>query len=171
MDVQLLDDDLIRRVTEEARRSPRLRCNYNFHSGPEDNPHRFLNVLLEGTYVTPHRHLTPPKSEMFVALEGFAVVFRFDDDGRVSHRYLLGNGPLPERLPAGVEPCPVWGIDFPPGVWHSVAAITPCAVCLEVKPGPWNPATDKEFASWAPRENSPGAAAYLEGLLHGAPER
>lgn len=168
MDVQLLGDDLIRQVTEEARQSPRRRTNYNFHRGPEDNAHRFLNVLLEGTYITPHRHLDPPKSEMFLVLEGYAVLFHFEEDGRVCRRYLLGRGPLPERLPALVEPCPVWGADLAPGIWHTVAAITPLAVCLEVKPGPWNPATDKEFARWAPRENSPGAAAYLDGLLRGA---
>jgi len=168
MDVQLLGDDLIRQVTEEARRSARRRKNYNFHKSPDDHAHRFLNVLLEGAYITPHRHLVPPKSEMFLVLEGYAVLYRFEDDGRVSGRYLLGNGPLPERLPAGVEARPIWGVDLAPGVWHTVAAITPSAVCVELKTGPWDPATDKEFAAWAPRENSPEAAAYLEGLLRGA---
>jgi hypothetical protein len=44
-------------------------------------------------------------------------------------------------------------------------ALTPHAVCYEVKPGPWNPASDKEFAVWAPDEGRPEAAAYLAGLI------
>ncbi|MBI4874450.1 MAG: cupin fold metalloprotein, WbuC family [Acidobacteria bacterium] len=75
----------------------------------------------------------------------------FDDDGRIRSRHEL-------RGPAN------WGIDLAPGVWHTICAITPRAVCFEVKPGPWVPATDKEFAPWAPREGDPGAAAFLRML-------
>ena len=32
-----------------ARQSPRLRTNHNFRTGIEDNPHRFLNVMIRGT--------------------------------------------------------------------------------------------------------------------------
>jgi hypothetical protein len=38
-------------------------------------------------------------------------------------------------------------------------------VCFEVKPGPWERATDKEFAEWAPAESDPAAAEYLRRLL------
>ena len=57
------------------------------------------------------------------------------------------------------------GIDLRPGLWHSIAALTPVAVCYEVKPGPWDPATDKEFAPWAPEEGSDAASQYLATLL------
>jgi hypothetical protein len=46
--VQLITADLISALVTQARQSPRLRCNHNFHAGPGDNPHRFLNVPLEG---------------------------------------------------------------------------------------------------------------------------
>ena len=39
-------------LIERARQSPRLRVNHNFHGGMEENPHRFLNVMLRGTYVS-----------------------------------------------------------------------------------------------------------------------
>ena len=57
------------------------------------------------------------------------------------------------------------GIDIQPGVWHTLAVLTPHAVCYEVKPGPYSPANDKDFAPWAPREGDSDAAAYLEKLV------
>ena len=164
--IQLITDDLIRATLEAARRSPRRRMNHNFHAGPGDNPHRFLNVMLEGTYVAPHRHLRPPKAESFLVVEGYVAFFCFEDSGSIRSRHMLGRGPMPENLPsalAGVVPA--WGIDMVPGIWHTLTAVTPYAVCYEVKPGPWDPATDKEFAPWAPREGDPAADAWLRSLL------
>lgn len=152
--MQLIDRELIGGIARRAEQSPRRRMNHNFHTGPADNPHRFLNVMLRGTYVQPHRHLAPPKAETFVVLEGRAAVIRFDDAGQVLSRTVLGPGDC-------------WGIDLPPGVWHTVVVLSERAVCFEVKPGPWNPATDKEFAEWAPAEGDSACAAYLETLLAG----
>jgi cupin fold WbuC family metalloprotein len=152
-ELQLIDDALLARLVREAERSPRRRTNHDFHAGPEDNPHRFLNVMLRGTYVTPHRHRDPPKSESFLVLRGALAVFLFDDDGRVTARHDLGGRGEP------------FGIDLPAGVWHSLAVSSDLAVVYEVKPGPWDPASDKEFAPWAPREGDPRAAAYLAALL------
>jgi len=56
-EVQLISGALFNKVADLASESPRRRKNHNFHSGPADNPHRFLNVLLAGTYIRPHRHL------------------------------------------------------------------------------------------------------------------
>lgn len=167
--VQLITDNLIRQVTEQAKLSPRRRMNYNFHFGPADNPHRFLNVFLKDSYVAPHRHSAPPKAESFIVLEGYAAVFCFEENGAVRSRHLLGSGPLPEQLPSalrGVEPAK--GIDLAPGVWHTITAVTPVAVCFEVKPGPWEPTADKEFANWAPQEGDAGAQKYLDSLLGSA---
>jgi hypothetical protein len=50
-------------LIERARQSTRLRTNHNFHFSMEDNPHRFLNVMVQGTYIIPHRHRDPSKSE------------------------------------------------------------------------------------------------------------
>jgi cupin fold WbuC family metalloprotein len=152
--VQLIDDALIEATLIKAKASSRLRANHNFHASDADDFHRFLNVLVRGTYVAPHRHVTPPKAEAFLALRGELVCFVFDDTGRVLTRAVLGRG---GRL----------GIDIPPGVWHSIAALSDEAVCYEAKTGPWIPATDKEFAPWAPREGDARAAAYLAGLLAG----
>jgi cupin fold WbuC family metalloprotein len=151
--VHTIDEALIARVTVQARQSPRKRMNYNFHSGPQDNPHRFLNVLLRGTYVRPHRHLDPPKAEGFLALRGSGCVITFDDSGGVLDRHFIGEGH------------PALGVDIAPGVWHSVAVTSEVLVCYEVKPGPWEPATDKDFAVWAPPEGAPEMERYLNQIL------
>lgn len=148
--VQLLDAALFQSLVERARVAPRLRTNYNFHSSLEENPHRFLNVMIQGTYIAPHRHRDPPKSESFVVLEGEVAFFTFDDTGAIASTHVLGRDTL--------------GIDIAPGVWHTLMVLSPHAVCYEVKPGPYAAANDKDFASWAPREGDPGTAAYQAHL-------
>jgi len=133
--------------------------NHNFHFGSADNPHRFLNVLMQGTYIQPHRHSNPPKSETFLVLEGTADVILFDDDGAVTARYRLGEDSAEGHL---------WGVDIPAGTWHTILPRTARAVCFEVKPGPWQPSNDKEFAGWAPSENESSAPAYARNLLEDA---
>jgi cupin fold WbuC family metalloprotein len=154
--VHWLTPELLAEALERARRSPRLRTNYNLHSSPEENPHRFFNVMLRGTYVTPHRHADPPKSETFLVLEGRMAFFVFDDAGEIASCEVMAAGGR-------------FGVDVAPGLWHSMAVLSEHAVCFEVKPGPWAPASDKEFAPWAPREGAPGAEEYLARLLAHAP--
>jgi cupin fold WbuC family metalloprotein len=153
--VQLIDQALLTATIERARGSARQRTNHNFHSGPLDNPHRFLNAWIRGTYAAPHRHQAPPKAESFIVLHGQVAVFVFDDLGAVIARHVLGRDLL--------------GIDLAPGVWHTLAPLSEVAVCFEVKPGPYDLATDKEFAPWAPAEGSPEAPAYLGRLLADIP--
>jgi cupin fold WbuC family metalloprotein len=154
--VRLITETLFDEVADRAATSPRRRMNYNFHSGPSDNPHRFLNVLLHGTYIRPHRHAFPPKPETFLVLEGAADVIVFDAEGVIEARHRLGGESAEAR---------VWGIDIPAGVWHTILARTARAVCFEVKPGPWEPASDKQFAEWAPAEGDPAVEEYLRRLL------
>lgn len=149
--VQILDGALVDSLIERARQSPRRRTNYNFHSSMEDNPHRFLNVMIRGTYIAPHRHVDPPKSESFLVLRGEIAFFLFDDTGAITRTEILGR----DRF----------GIDIASGIWHTLAVLTPEAVCYEVKPGPYSPANDKDFAPWAPREGDPQASQYLERLV------
>ena len=149
--IQLLTTDLFSDLESRAAASPRRRINHNFHSGPDDNPHRMLNVLLRGTYVRPHRHVTPPKSEAFLPLTGRVGIVCFDDEGAVSAHYELDS--------TG----PVRGIDLAAGVWHTVLALSDVSVCYEVKPGPWEPASDKDFAAWAPAEGDPAVGETLKG--------
>ena len=149
--VQLIGSSLWNEVLEAARQSPRRRMNHNFHRGLDENPNRFLNAMLERTYITPHRHLDPPKPESFLVLEGRAAMITFEDGGSVLETHVLGGETI--------------GIEIDAGVWHTLVVLTPHAVCYEVKPGPYSPADDKSFAPWAPREGANGCGAYLDMLL------
>ena len=152
--LQLINKELFEQVAAGAAASPRKRLNHNFHSGPNDNPHRFLNVLLRGTYIRPHRHLHPPKAETFLVLEGEAALLTFNDTGEVTARCALSHESSNGSF----------GVDVAPGIWHTVIALSERVICFEVKPGPWEAVSDKEFALWSPTEGSPSCADYVETL-------
>jgi cupin fold WbuC family metalloprotein len=150
--IQLIDATLIDATLARALTAPRGRINHNFHPSLDSNLHRFLNAWTRGSYAAPHRHLQVPKPESFVVLRGELGLFVFDDAGTITDKFILGRNGLV-------------GIDLEPGLWHTVTALSETAVCFEVKSGPYDAATDKEFAPWAPREGDPEAASYLQRLL------
>lgn len=150
--IQLIREEMFDSLAAEARAKPRLRINHNFHDSMDDNPHRFLNVLLKGTYLCPHRHQFPPKAESFLILQGSIAFFIFNDSGVVQQIHTLS------------ADGPVRGIDIAPGIWHGLLVLSERCVCFEVKPGPYRPSDDKEFASWAPREGDPRVGEMLARL-------
>jgi cupin fold WbuC family metalloprotein len=154
LDHQLISQDHIEILKQRAATSPRRRVNHNLHASLDDPLHRFLNVMVRGTYVAPHRHSTPPKPETFVVLEGEVAVVEFDESGEVTAVTSAG----PETEPR------IHGIDLAPGVWHSLVVLSSVAVLFEVKPGPYVATTDKDFAPWAPREGEPGVEPFLARL-------
>ena len=150
--VQFLTTEIMRELTVRATQSPRLRTHYNYHA-LDDGYQRMLNVAQPGSYIVPHVHRDPPKSESFVVLTGEITFVCFDDAGEVTLARRLG----PARGAVGV--------DLTPGVWHTFLATKPDTVVFEGKNGPYDPATDKTLAPWAPAEGDPGVGAYMEKLL------
>jgi cupin fold WbuC family metalloprotein len=145
--LRLLDAAAIASATRVAREGARGRSNFNLHATLADPIQRFLNVVQPGSYVRPHHHESH-RWELFLLLEGEVAVVTFDEHGRASEHALLRRG--------GVR-----GIEIPGGVWHTVFALVPDTIMFEVKPGPYTPLTDKDFAPWAPPEGTPEAAAAL----------
>jgi cupin fold WbuC family metalloprotein len=150
--VEYITTALCDRLCAQAARAPRGRTNHNFHE-VADGYQRMLNVVQPGSYVRPHRHEAPAKSETFVVLRGEIAFFHFDEDGQVREVRRLG----PHRAAVGV--------DLRPGVWHCFAALQPDTVVFEGKNGPYDPATDKSFAAWAPDEGEAAAERYFAELL------
>lgn len=74
----IIDEALLNQVSEQAKTSPRLRMNHNFHQSLEDKCHRFLNAVEPGTKVEIHRH--PTKDESFVLLRGRVKVNTYNDN-------------------------------------------------------------------------------------------
>ncbi|WP_032809183.1 MULTISPECIES: WbuC family cupin fold metalloprotein [unclassified Leptospira] len=148
---QLLTDSLFSEVLRKANTSPRKRANHNFHELSEVYQ-RFLNVLIRDTYIQAHRHKFPPKPETFLVLKGSLGFILFHEDGSVQEtHYLNSDGP-------------VYGIDIAPGVYHTLVCLSENAICFEGKSGPYDPTTDKDFASWAPSETDPNRNEYLDQL-------
>jgi cupin fold WbuC family metalloprotein len=145
--IQIVDQELLSQVSLRAKNSPRKRMNYNLHQ-VQDRVQRMLNGLEPETYICPHRHIDPPKVELFIILRGKMAALFFDDHGAIDKCLLLTPGGL----------C---AVDVPIGAWHSIVALEPGTVMFEAKDGPYVPATDKDFAPWAPREGEPEVAAYL----------
>ena len=146
-----IHSDLLDQVVKEARASERRRMNFNFHQ-LEDPANRMLNAIEPESYIRPHRHLEPPRDEAFFVLRGKGVVALFKDDGSVEHVC---------RLDLETEN---FGTDIPAGWYHTIVSLQSGSVFYEVKAGPYEPAKAKEFASWAPGDNTPEAAVYLEQL-------
>jgi cupin fold WbuC family metalloprotein len=146
----LLDD-----LTAKAAASPRGRTNYNIHSSATDPVQRFLIVANRQSYFRPHRHLT--KSELALVIRGQFDVVTFDERGIVTARHLVGGD------------AQGFGFETPQGTWHTLIARTDGAGFLEVKEGPYDPATAVEFASWAPAEGDASVPEFLQWLRTAQP--
>ncbi|HEY6879239.1 MAG TPA: WbuC family cupin fold metalloprotein, partial [Polyangiales bacterium] len=138
--IVLLTEALVQRALEVSRASDRKRVIQPFHKGHDDNPHRMFNAMQPATYVRPHRHLSVPKSEVFLILRGALDFLVFDDEGTITFARTLRAG--------GDE----FGIDIGPGMFHGILVREPDTLVYEVKPGPYAAHDDKDFAPWAPAE-------------------
>ena len=66
--MKIIDEKLLNEVIVQAKGSPRLRMNYNFHRSLDEKCHRFLNAVEPGTVVAIHGR--EAKDERFVVLRG-----------------------------------------------------------------------------------------------------
>jgi len=153
--MKLFSTTLFDELAAKATASPRLRANHNVHGGPTDPVQRFFIAANRNSYFRPHRHLS--KSEMALVIRGRFDVLTFDENGIVTARYGVGEG-------TGTA-----GFETPRATWHTLLAQTDGAVFLEIKEGPYDPATAAEFAPWAPPEGQAAAAAFLEWTRAAAP--
>lgn len=121
----IIDEHLLDELTAQAKASPRLRMNLNFHQSLEDKCHRFLNAMEPGTVVPIHRH--PTKDESFVVLRGKVRVSTYNDDGTVLESVVLcaDEGRF--------------GINIARNVWHAVESLASGSVIFECKEGPFVP--------------------------------
>ncbi|MBD2091448.1 WbuC family cupin fold metalloprotein [Microcoleus sp. FACHB-1515] len=136
-------------IADQARSNSRQRQNYNFHEHSE-RVQRFLNVLQPGTYVRPHRHQRVPDVNGF---EFFLVI-----QGAIGLIVMNGEGePIDtERLSAEGA---TRAVELAEGTYHTLVALQPNTVMLEIKEGPYEVQTDKDFLPMFPLEGTPEAAA------------
>ena len=120
--MKIIDEELIGKVRDEAKKSPRLRMNYNFHQSLDDKCHRFLNVLEPGTQIPVHHH--PTKDETVMVLTGKVRVSTYNDDGEVLETCIV------------CQEGGTFGVDIPKNTWHDVECLEP-SVLFECKEGPF----------------------------------
>ena len=154
MSARVFTFDQFAGLHDQAKASPRLRQHLNIHASHEAPFQRLLIAFGLDSYVRPHRHNLVPKDETLVAVQGLLGVLVFDDAGQVVQQFKLGT-----QSHAGPDIGPV--VDMPAGTWHTVLALTPDAVLLEGKAGPFDPQGPREFADWAPEEGTDEALALL----------
>jgi cupin fold WbuC family metalloprotein len=154
--MKIITASAISDLTTAAAGSERLRCNLNLHPQLSDPIQRLFNAFEPNTYVRPHRHSDPRRWEVFVAIRGSIAVLTFDDAGTVCERTVIG------RDEAAIA------VEIPAGIWHTVASREPGTVLFELKPGPYMPLTDKDFATWAAAEGDPTCGQMTAWFLSAA---
>ena len=151
-DNQCLDD-----LTSQAKAGPRLRQHRNIHQSYQDNCQRLFNAIEPGSYIRPHRHATEPREELLIAIRGSMALITFDDQGAVNGSLRFGAEKYGNDFAVGVE--------VVSNTWHTVIALEPGCILLEVKAGPFDPNQPKDLAPWAPQEGSQDAVGYLQYLI------
>ncbi len=140
----------IKELIEEAEQSERKRTIFRLHE--HDEPvQRMVNALAPGTYITPHKHENPDKVELMSILAGRVALIQFSDAGEIDEIHIIS-----DRDDAKI-------VDIPPRTYHTMVALEPSAV-LEIIQGPYDTATHKQFAPFAPLEGEEGTEAYLMSL-------
>ena len=153
-----LSDDYLNSLAQEARLSTRLRKHCNIHQSYFDPCQRLLNAIGVDSYIQPHRHSVDLKLETLIAIQGYFALVTFDRVGVVQAVIRFGTEQYRQRdhVCAGVE------ID--PEVWHTVIALEPDSILLELKNGPFDMRSAKELALWAPKELTKDAKVYLASI-------
>lgn len=142
---KLFMDDLCAKAAE----SPRLRAHYNLHESLEDPIQRVVMACVMGTYIRPHRHLSTNKTELFTILRGRGALITFNDRGVILHRHEMAHGGK------------IVSIELSPDEWHTFIPLSDDVVIAEVKPGPYVPTPEEDFASWSPKEGEELANDYI----------
>ncbi len=149
--VQAVDTAMIEGLLAQAQAAPRQRKNLNFHERETHPCQRWLNAILPGSYVRPHRHLLENKEEFMMVIKGCLGVIWYDAQGAVTGKMKL------------TEHGPVRAVSIATGVYHTAVALAP-TVIFEAKGGPYLPHGPDELAPFAPAEGSEEAAGYLRTM-------
>ena len=127
----LINKSLLDDLSERAKKSQRLRMNYDLRNIPDDLSQRQLNALEPGTIIPIHRHNNT--SETVVVLRGKLLWKHYNGDGELTDSFLLQSDS---------DTC---GITSPKGQWHSLDSLESGTVILEFKDGAWAPLADDEI--------------------------
>jgi cupin fold WbuC family metalloprotein len=155
--MKIFDPQYLDGLTALAKASPRLRQHLNVHQSYQDASQRLFNAIEPGSYIRPHRHASDPREELLIAVRGVMAMVTFDDQGAVTNVLRFGTERHGDEMAVGAE--------VSAGTWHTVIALEPGCVLLEVKAGPFDPNQPKDLALWAPEEGTSAAVGFLRQLI------
>ena len=130
----IITQQLLDKLTAQAKENPRLRQRYDLRHSPDDDSQRMLNAIEPGSEMPIHRH--QKTSETVVCLRGRLVWEFYDELERICTDYI-------ELTPNGQ----VVALNVPAGQWHTVKALESGSVILECKEGAYEPQKDKDVLS------------------------
>ncbi len=154
--MNLFDINYFDKLTCQAKNNPRLRQNLNLHLSYSESCQRFFNAIEPGSYIRPHRHYSDPRDEMLIAVRGTMALVIFDDNGSVTKVLSIGDYRHNNKI--------LFGTEVSASIWHTIIALEPGCILLEIKAGPFDPNKPKDYATWAPEEGEPSAQKYLSQL-------
>ncbi len=150
--VEFISRQMLDQLSLQAKQSPRLRKNYNFHTSDGDICHRLLNAMEPDSYIQPHRHLDNNKDETLAVIRGKMGLIIFGNNGTVEEKALLD--PVGKVMMANI----------PHGTFHTLISLDGPSIFFESKAGPFIPLTQDEKAHWAPNEGDASSTEYLGSL-------
>ncbi len=142
-----------------ASQSPRLRAHANVHNSYNDKCQKLFNAIQINSYIRPHRHSLDPKEECLVAISGLFALIEFNDHGDIKSILLFGSENYSQKFKIAS------GIEVNAFTWHTVVALVDKSIIFEVKTGPFDLQSAKEFAPWSPEEGSQESLSYHKTLL------
>lgn len=123
--------ELLDALTEEAKKSPRLRMNRDMRTSSEDSSQRMLNALEPGTELPIHRHRKT--TETVVILRGSATQYFYDDEGNITETV---------TITADTPDC---GMQVEQGRWHRLVSHESGTIIFEAKDGAYEPIGEEDI--------------------------
>ena len=132
----IIDKELLDKLSEQAKASPRLRINFDLRNSSEDNSQRMLNALELGTIMPIHRH--HGSSETVIVLRGKIKWVFFDDKDNLNpneptEEVILDANGWPRMLNVEKDR------------WHSLVCLESGSVLFESKDGSYHPLEEDEI--------------------------
>lgn len=130
----IINKQLLDKLTEQAKASPRLRMNLDLRNSDKDMSQRMLNAIEPGSDIAIHRH--QKSTETVVCLRGRVVEEYFDELERTCTNAI-------ELSPNS----PNMAINIPVGQWHRVRAVESGTVILSMMDGAYEPLKEVDILS------------------------
>lgn len=125
-----ITQQLLDQLTEDAKKSPRLRMNYDLRNSAADGSQRMLNAIEPGSPLPIHRHTK--SSETVVCLRGHLRELFYNGAGELTE--------VIDLTPGG----DCVALNIPIGQWHTVEVLKSGTVILEVKDGKYEPLGEED---------------------------